>query len=897
MPGKVPFWHGDALGRPVELGKALGAFLRETAAASEETSIERLRTAGLDEYATQNLLGYLSEQKQATGVIPDDRTIVLERFRDELGDWRLCIHSPFGARVHAPWSQAIEARIRERLNVDVQCLYSDDGIVVRLPESDEAPPAGVIVFEPDEIEDIVVGTVGNSALFASRFRECAVRALLIPRRRPGQRTPLWQQRQRSSDLMAVASKYGSFPVVLETFRECLQDVFDVPGLVDLMTSIRQREILLVEVETAIPSPFASSLTFGYVGAFIYEGDAPLAERRAQALSLDRRILAELLGQEELRELVDPGALADLELELQRLAENRRARDADELHDVLRTIGDLSASEIGARAVSAREAPGWLDELVASRRAIAVRIAGEKRWIAVEDSARYRDALGTALPAGVPETFLEPVADASGDLIGRFARTRGPFVAHEPAQRFGLGPAVVEQNLRRLLSQGRVVQGAFRPGGAEREWIDAEVLRSLRRRSLAAFRKEIEPVPAEALARFIPAWHGVGRAQGGIDTLLRAISSLQGAVVPASALERQVLGARVPNTDVGPLLDQLTASGEVVWAGAGALGSDDGWVTLCLADEATALLPDPQPGDLSETGRAVLDALSSRGAMFFRQIVEAIGSLDDGDVLRAIWDLVWAGHITNDTMAPLRALIGTGSRRSQKAGRRRPRPAMPVRMGPPSSAGRWAVLPTREPDRTRRAYAVAEQLLKRNGIVTRGSVVAERVSGGFAAVYSVLKAFEDTGRCRRGYFVEGLGGAQFALPGAVDRLRAIAGDPPAGTGVVLAAADPANPYGGPLPWPADERTSHRPGRKAGATVVLVDGTLAAYVEKGGRTLLTYGDPKPAIEALARAVREGMLDTLSFERIDGTAVPVEGALADALNGAGFVPTSKGMRLRAL
>jgi len=895
MPGKVPFWHGDALGRPVELGKALGAFLRETASAPEEASIERLRAAGLDELATRNLLDYIGEQKQATGVIPDDRTIVLERFRDELGDWRVCIHSPFGARVHTPWAQAIEARVRERMGIDVQCLYSDDGIVVRLPESDEPLGSDAFVFEPEEIEDIVVGTVGNSALFASRFRECAVRALLIPRRRPGQRTPLWQQRQRSSDLMGVASKYGSFPVVLETYRECLQDVFDVPGLIDLMAAIRRREILLVEVETAIPSPFASSLTFGYVGAFIYEGDAPLAERRAQALSLDRRILAELLGQEELRELVDPGALADIEVDLQRLSENRKARDADELHDILRTIGDLSAAEVGARCASAREAPALLDALVVSRRAISVRIAGEKRWIAVEDAARYRDALGTALPAGVPEAFLEPVADAIGDVIGRYARTHGPFVAHEPAQRFGLGPAVVEQVLRRLLSEGRVVQGAFRPGGAEREWIDTHVLRALRRRSLAAFRKEIEPVPTEALARFIPAWHGVGRAQGGMDALLRAIGSLQGALVPASALERLVLGARVPHTEIGPLLDQLTASGEVVWAGAGALGSDDGWLTLVLADEAASLLPDVQPGELSETARAVLDALTQRGAMFFRQIVEAIGSLDDADVLRSLWELVWAGHATNDTLAPLRAITGGGSKRTMKV--RRPRPNMPVRMGPPSSAGRWSVLTAREADRTRRAYATAEQLLRRNGIVTRGSVVAERVAGGFAAVYGVLKAFEDTGRCRRGYFVEGLGGAQFALPGAVDRLRALANDPEAGKGIVLAAADPANPYGGVLPWPADERTSHRPGRKAGASVVLVDGALAAYVEKGGRTLLTYGDdPAPAIEGLARAVREGLLGTLSLEKINGAPTPIEGPLADALRDNGFVPTSKGMRLRA-
>ncbi|MGZ4128523.1 MAG: DEAD/DEAH box helicase, partial [Actinomycetota bacterium] len=895
MPGKVPFWHGDALGRPVELGKALGAFVREVAAMPEGKARSRLEDAGLDESAARNLLAYVGEQKQATGVVPDDRTIVCERFRDELGDWRLCVHSPFGARVHAPWSQAIEARVRERMGVDVQCLYSDDGIVVRLPETDEPPPADVILFEPEEIEDIVVGTVGSSALFASRFRECAARALLIPRRRPGQRTPLWQQRQRSADLMQVASKYGSFPVMLETFRECLQDVFDLPGLVDLMGALRRREILLVEVETQVPSPFASSLTFGYVGAFIYEGDTPLAERRAQALTLDRRILAELLGQEELRELVDPAALTDLELELQRLAENRRARDADELHDVLRTIGDLSASEIGARTVSAREAPAWLDRLVAERRAIAARVAGEKRWIAIEDAARYRDALGTALPTGVPETFLQPVADATGDLIGRYARTHGPFVAHEPATRFGLGVAVVEQILHRLAADGRLIEGAFRPGGAEREWVDSEVLRALRRRSLAAFRKEIEPVPPEALARFMPAWHGVGRGRGGADALLRAITSLQGCLIPASALERLVLGARVRDTDVAPLLDQLTASGEVVWAGAGALGSDDGWITLCLADQAAALLPDPQPVTLDDTARAVRDVMSQGGALFFRQIVERTGSLDDNDVLRALWDLVWAGHVTNDTLAPLRALTGANPRRAKT--HRRSRPAMPLRMGPPSAAGRWSLLPEREPDRTRRAYAVAEQLLARNGIVTRGTVIAERVSGGFSSVYGVLKAFEDTGRCRRGYFVEGLGGAQFALPGAVDRVRALASDPATNAGVVLAAADPANPYGGALPWPADDRTTHRPGRKAGALVVLFDGVLAAYLEKGGRTLLTYAqDPASALAAIARAVRVGMVGTISLERIDGAPIPATGRVADALQEAGFVPTSKGMRLRA-
>src|SRR6266536_2084914 len=476
QPGKLPFWHGDALGRPIELGRALGAFLRELVALE-----------------------------------PDDRTIVVERFRDELGDWRLCLHSPFGAQVHAPWAQAIEARVRERLGLDVQTMYTDDGIVVRLPEADEAPPSDSVLFDPEEVEDLVVGQVSASALFASRFRECAARALLLPRRRPGQRTPLWQQRQRSAGLLQAASRYGSFPVVLETMRECLQDVFDLPGLTELMAAVARREVRVVEVDTPFPSPFASSLQFGYVAAFMYEGDAPLAERRAQALSLDRSILAELLGREELRDLIDPGVLQDLELELQLLAPGRKVRGADELHDALRLVGDLSVDEACARAVDPAAVPGLLAELEASRRALRLRIAAQDRWVAIEDAARFRDALGTAMPTGVPRAFLEPVEDPVGDLVGRWARTHGPFLPDEPARRLGLGVAVVADTLARLDVAGRVVQGEFRPGGSGREWLDAEVLRRLRRRSLAALRKEVEPVPQDAFARFLLAWQGVGTA--------------------------------------------------------------------------------------------------------------------------------------------------------------------------------------------------------------------------------------------------------------------------------------------------------------------------------------------------------------------------------------------------
>jgi ATP-dependent Lhr-like helicase len=917
QPGKLPFWHGDTLGRPIELGRALGAFVRELLALEPEARTRRLVDAGLDDNAATNLLQYLGEQLDATGSVPDDRTIVVERFRDELGDWRLCLHSPFGAQVHAPWAQAIEARVRERLGLDVQTMYTDDGIVVRLPEADEAPPSESMLFDPEDIEELVVSQVSASALFASRFRECAARALLLPKRRPGQRTPLWQQRQRSAGLLQVASRFGSFPIVLETVRECLQDVFDVPGLAELMASVARREVRVVEVDTPFPSPFASSLQFGYIAAFMYEGDAPLAERRAQALSLDRSILAELLGREELRDLIDPAALADLELELQLLTPDRKIAGLDAMHDALRGLGDLSVDEVSARAADPAAVGGWLAELEASRRALRLRVAGQERWVAIEDAARFRDALGVAMPPGVPRAFLEPVEDPVGDLVGRWARTHGPFLPDEPARRLGLGVAVVATTLARLEVAGRVVEGEFRPGGSGREWLDAEVLRRLRRRSLAALRKEVEPVGQDALARFLLAWQGIGAAgprRADLDALYRVVEQLQGAAVPASALERQILPARLPDYDPG-LLDQLCSAGEVVWVGAGPLGSDDGWVSLYLADQAPLLLADPLPVELSPLADAVQEALDTHGAMFFRQLSDAVGATSDTDLLLAIWELVWAGLVTNDTMAPLRGLLSGGVRssgrsaRSRRTGRPR-RPALPSRLGPPAGAGRWSLAPERSGAGTRRLHAAAEQLLERHGVVTRGAVVAERVTGGFAGVYPVLKAMEEAGRCRRGYFVDALGGAQFAVPGAVDRMRSLAdrgsGRDPDPQTVVLAAADPANPYGAALSWPersatADgepaERPGHRPGRKAGAVVILVDGALILYVERGGRTLLTFSDDPDALrraaDALALAVRDGALGRLAVERADGGEV-YSSPMARALTEAGFRPTARGLRL---
>ncbi|WP_223777145.1 ATP-dependent helicase [Streptomyces sp. 135] len=955
VPGRLPFWKGDQLGRPLELGRALGAFLREVGALSREDARVRLLAAGLDSWAADNVLSYLAEQREACGHIPDDRTIVVERFRDELGDWRVVVHSPFGAQVHAPWALALGARLTERYGMDAQVMHADDGIVLRLPDADlmgldlldqdpTGPPveydaekapvgAGDVVFDKGEVNQIVTDQVGGSALFASRFRECAARALLLPRRSPGKRTPLWQQRQRAAQLLEVASEYGSFPIVLEAVRECLQDVFDVPGLTELMGDIESRSVRLVEVTTPEPSPFARSLLFGYVAQFLYEGDSPLAERRAAALSLDSHLLAELLGQAELRELLDADVLAELEQELQWRTEDRRIKDSEGVADLLRLLGPLTDAELAERGAEAE----WAAELGSARRAIRVRIAGADHWAAIEDAGRLRDALGTALPVGVPEAFTEPVKDPLGDLLARFARTHGPFTSATAAARFGLGTAVTEGALQRLAANGRVVQGEFHPAGIGQEWCDATVLRRLRRRSLAALRHELEPVPPSALAQFLPQWqHLSGHGLRGIDGLVRAVEQLQGATVPASALEKLVLPSRVSGYTPA-MLDELTAAGEVVWAGAGSLPGKDGWVSLYLADTAPLLLPPAHPLELTALHQSVLDTLSGGYGLFFRQIADQVRATthpeaSDPQLADAIWELAWSGRLTNDTLAPMRSLLGSGRTAGSTAHRAKrgiPRgrygsltaaartaSRTVSRTGPPTVAGRWSLLPEREPDPTLRAHALARTLLDRHGVVTRGAVAAEGVEGGFSATYRVLSAFEDSGQARRGYVVEGLGAAQFAMDGAVDRLRATANTrertdstrpSDAQATVVLAAADPANAYGAALSWPEPPAgASHKPGRKAGSLVVLVDGELTLYMERGGKTLLAWPatpedpvteDPRlhVAAEALASAARAGSLGTVTVERINGAAA-LTSPFAPLLEGAGFHATPRGLRLRA-
>ncbi|RZF09308.1 ATP-dependent helicase [Streptomyces albidoflavus] len=947
VPGRLPFWKGDQLGRPLELGRALGAFVREIGALPEEDARLRLLAAGLDAWAAENLLTYLKEQREACGHVPDDRTVVVERFRDELGDWRVVIHSPFGAQVHAPWALALGARLSERYGMDAQVMHADDGIVLRLPDADllgldllddeasdpgrafdtEQSPVGAqdVTFDQGEIEGIVTDQVGSSALFASRFRECAARALLLPRRSPGKRTPLWQQRQRASQLLQVASEFGSFPIVLEAVRECLQDVFDVPGLTELMGDLEARRVRLVEVTTPEASPFARSLLFGYVAQFLYEGDSPLAERRAAALSLDSRLLSELLGQAELRELLDAEVLAELEQELQWRTEDRRIKDAEGVADALRVLGPLTSAELAERGAD----PAWARELAGARRVIEVRIASVEHWAAIEDAGRLRDALGVALPVGVPEAFTEPVKDPLGDLLARYARTHGPFTAAAAAERFGLGRAVTEGALERLGASGRVVQGEFHPAGVGQEWCDATVLRRLRRRSLAALRQELEPVEPTALARFLPPWqHLGGQGLRGLDGLVRAVEQLQGAAVPASALEKLVLPSRVAHYQPA-MLDELTATGELLWAGSGSLPGKDGWVSLYLADNAPLLLPPPHPLELSPLHQAVLDALAGGYGLFFRQIADQVRAAhptaSDQALADAVWELAWSGRLTNDTVAPLRALLGSGrtagstahrARRSVPRGRfgaltAAPRPAS--RTGPPTVAGRWSLLPPLEPDPTLRAHALARTLLDRHGVVTRGAVAAEGVEGGFSAVYRVLSAFEDSGQARRGYVVEGLGAAQFAMDGAVDRLRAsaTAAEREAGgtprQALVLAAADPANAYGAALPWPEPPSgAGHKPGRKAGAMVVLVDGELAMYMERGGKTLLAWPSttpddpsaPDPRLEgaahALAGSAAGGSLGTVTVERINGEPA-LTSPVGTYLENAGFHATPRGLRLR--
>lgn len=931
-PGKAPFWHGDRAGRPLEFGRRIGQMVRELRALPHNAALSRLtREHDLEPVAAENLLRFLADQEFVTAAVPDDRTLVIERFRDELGDWRVCVLTPFGSRVHAPWALAVTARIRAAGGPDVETQWGDDGFMLRFPDTDGVPDANALLLAPAEAADLVLRQLGSTALFAAKFRENAARALLLPRRRAQGRAPLWQQRKRASDLLAVAARYPDFPILLETYRECMRDVFDMPALQEVLQAINDQQLRVHVADTRKASPFASSLLFSYVIDHIYDGDAPLAERRAQALTIDQDQLRELLGEADLRELLDPDAIAEVEEQLQALTETTRARSADGIHDLLLRLGDLSRNELALR-VASPDLLAALPRLLRARRLIEVEIAGEKRLIAVEDAARYRDALihpgtrkahvsgtsvGLKLPRGIAAALLEKVASPVLELARRYARTHGPFTLNEAAARFGIEPARVEAALRTLIFDGRILEGGFRPGGAHREWCDAEVLRLIRRKSLARLRKEVEPVEQPMLARLGTHWQGVLQPRRGLDALLDTIENLQGAPLPASLLETAILPARLDRYAPGDL-DTLIAAGEVVWCGVDSLGERDGRIALYLADRLATLLPPrlARQEPFSPREQALLDQLRQGGAAFFSQLHDAVGGGYPGESLDALWSLVWRGFVTNDTFHALRAYVARPS--ASKSARRQHNPPSyrSRRTTPPSAQGRWALLPgAPSTSATEWTHAIALQLLNRYGIVTRETIAQENLPGGFSAIYPVFKALEESGRIRRGYFVAGLGAAQFALPAAVDLLRSLRNSPLPGNEkpemVAIAATDPANPYGSVLRWPSasEENEVQSLSRSVGASVVLRNGELVAYLRRqnpnlqvfipaeepertnAARDLAAFLSPR-AHEEAETAQRGGLL----IASINGQPVQ-QHWLAAVLESAGFQYGPRGFHLRRM
>lgn len=958
--GRMPFWHGDGPGRPLELGRALGAFVRELGQRQGAAARRWLeREAPLDPHAVSNLCAYVEEQRDRTGALPTDRAVTIERFRDEVGDWRVCILTPFGARIHAPWAMALERRIGRRYGFEVQTLWTDDGLALRFADTDELPAAREFLLDPDEVEDLVVEQVASSPMFASRFRENAARALLLPRNRPGKRTPLWQQRQRSKNLLSVVRRYPDFPILLETYRECLTDLFDLSGLVELMEQVAQGNVRVDDVETPAPSPFARSLVFSYEERFLYDQDAPAAERRAQALTLDRELLRELLGTASLRELLDPDVIQTVEEEFQGLSPDRRARHEDDLYDLLRRTGGLTREEIEARAPG--EAGDWLAHLARQKRAVQVEFEGGARmWTAAEDAALYRDGIDAALPEGLPGELLASRPVPLESLLRRYAHSRGPFTAADAAARFGLPEGAIEPLLARLEEAGRLSRGEFRREGDVVEWCDRDVLRRIKRRTLARLRREAEPVDGAALARFLTRWQGVDTAaavpalpatrargrsvapaasDGALVRLREAVAQLEGVPLSWRNLVGHVLPARVPGFRV-EMLDRLAAAGEMLWVGDGRLGSRDGRVAIYRRERFGVLARGNESSEPSgewpaaAPHGAVLDRLAARGACFTFDLVGGVvgvGDWGETEVEAAIWDLVWAGRITNDTFLPLASL---GKRKRSAAAR--PARGLPRgwRRGPRAgtaqagmragvsgarrgragmlAGGRWCLVgdlapPAGRVSDTEWSHAMATLLLDRHGVVAAETARSENVPGGFEALYPVLREMEEAGHIRRGYFVHGLAGRQFALPAAVERLRRERRGPAKRGAIgILPAVDPASPWGAVLPWPqlGTELDPRRrgPRRIAGAWLVLRAGSPCLFLEAGGQGIWTFaalgGDPEPqdvwaALRDLAGRRRRRTLRVL---RIDGRPAR-ESPWTATLDACGFEKDPDGYRVSRL
>ncbi len=916
-PGKMPFWHGDTAGRPAEFGEQIGRMTRELLALPRPTAFTKLtEDHSLDQNAAENLLRYLEDQRLATQRVPSDQDILIERVRDELGDWRICVLTPFGTRVHAPWCMAVMARLSSEMGLEAESMWSDDGFVIRLPETEEPIASDLLLPAVKEFKDLVLRQLGSTSLFAARFREAAGRALLLPKRRPGSRAPLWQQRKRASDLLAVASRFSTFPILLEAYRECVRETFDLPAATSILRKIHAGKIHVTTVDSQKPSPFASALLFSYIANYIYDGDAPLAERRAQALAIDQSQLQELLGDTDLRELLDASAIEEVEAQLQGRDPEYQARHADAIHDMLLRIGDLSEQELQARCESPTVAV-QIQKLIDTRRALQVQIAGEHRYIAVEDAARYRDALGVPLPPGLAEIWLRSPAEPPVDLIRRYARTHAPFTVTEISARFGLDHLVTEPVLKALHVQGRLLEGEFRPEGHHREWCDQDVLRMIRRRTLARLRREVEPVDQQVFARLVTRWQGVVTPRRGLDALLDAIDSLQGAAILASDLEREILPARISGYTVADL-DTLVAAGEVVWAGIERIGERDGRIAMYLSQNVGKLLPPvSSASQLSDHAQLILETLKKEGALFFPALHAVAGGGFPNDTLDAIWELVWAGYITNDTFHPLRSFLRPKDDRKARAIGADGPPGSPEFLrrfrsrtqGGAPSHGRWSLIADRmSPSVTATEWSanIAQQLLVRYGIVMRETAAAESIPNGYSTIYPALRTMEESGWIRRGMFIAAMGAAQFAMTSAVDMLRSLRNVPETPETVHLAAADPANVYGALLPWPREsDEQAHGMARASGASVIMVNGMLTAFLRRRNpslRVFLPEAEPERTqfARALARKLAEVAIQRQS--RKGGLLIgEINGAdarqnfLARFLEESGFVVTALGFQMR--
>jgi ATP-dependent Lhr-like helicase len=923
-PGKMPFWKGDAPGRPAEFGLRIGKMTRELLQLPRPAAFTRLvEHHSLDTNAAENLLRYLEEQVAATERVPSDTDVVIEVCRDELGDRRVCVLTPFGSRVHAPWSMAVTAKLRAERGLEVQSLWSDDGFILRIPDNDDPIDSRLLLPTAKEFRELVIRQLGGSSVFAAKFREAAGRALLLPKRRAGLRTPLWQQRKRAGDLLAVASRFPAFPIILESFRECLRDFFDMPAALGTLSSIERGEIRVTRLESEKPSPFAASLMFSYVANFVYDGDAPLAERRAQALSIDASQLEGICGDADLRELLDPVALEQVESRLQFLEPEYQARHADGVHDLLLKLGDLSQDEIALRSAS----PGVrasISELVAALRVAPVQIAGEIRSIPVEYAARYRDALSMSLPPGIPDAFLQPTEEALLEIARRYARTHGPFTTQQLAARYGLEPELANAALHILHGRGQLLEGEFRPRGVHQEWCDPKVLEQIRRKSLARLRREVEPVEQATFARFLTGWQGAAIKRRGLDALLDVIESLQGMALLASDLETEILPARLADYRTGAL-DTLMAAGEIVWVGIEQVGDHDGRIALYLPDALPRLLPPEQfLGELppfSLRAQKIGEFLRTSGASFFTQIHAAIGGFAR-ETQDALWELVWSGRATNDTFHPLRNLAFPEQSKRERAALADGPPGSPDvlrRLRSRTAAGgqpqgRWSLVRQEifpPPSATQWSANVAQQLLARNGMVMRETALAENIPGGYPSIYPALKTMEESGKIRRGMFVTGLGAAQFAMPAAVEMLRAQRLDPDTPEAVYLAAADPANPYGTILPWPRwqaeeeGEPGAHGMSRTRGAGVVLVNGILAAFLRKQAPSMRVFlPDSEPERSRLGRALANKLAElAVRWQgRRSGMLIGVindhparEHFLSPLLVESGFRDTAQGLQMR--